>query len=138
MDLSPSGCAVAAPANDDGEYTFTWDGVEFRVDEELRRKLAKGRTGAGLFDEIVRGYLAAMPMVAAALVEELGDPAELTQLGETPEAIAAFLGPVTVDAVSAKWGTRLSYVEHRLDEDHVLDVEITGVWESIDEVVLDG
>lgn len=112
--------------------------MEFRVDAELRRKLAKGRAGARLFDQIVRGCLAAMPMMAAALVEEVGDSIEATQLGETPEEIATCLGPVTVDSVSVKWGTRLSYAAHRLDEDHVLDVEITGVWESIDEVVLDG
>ncbi|MDO5067012.1 MAG: hypothetical protein Q4D96_07015 [Propionibacteriaceae bacterium] len=134
----PSQAAVAAPLVD-GEHVFTSDGVEFRVGGELVRKLAKGGARAQLFDEIVGGYLAAMPQVAQAIRAELTpdwfDPAVL---GTGAEEIAACLGPVTVHTVSRKWGTRLTYTEHRIDEDHLLDLEITGAWESIDEVGLDG
>lgn len=140
METTPSQAAVAAPL-DDGERVFTWDGVEFRVDEKLARELVRDRAGARLFDEIVGGYLAAMPQVAEAIRADLmqwGDWFDPAVLGTGPQEIAACLGPVRVHTVSLRWGTRLTYTEHRLDEDHLLDLEIAGAWESIDEVVLDG
>lgn len=141
MEPTPSQVAVAAPVNEYGKRSFSWDGVEFRVGDGLCRKVAKGRAKAKLFDELVSGYLAAMPKVAEAIRAELatlGDWFDLEVLGASAEEIATCLGPVTVHDVSNKWGTRLTYTGHRLDEDHLLDLEITGAWDSIDEVTLDG
>lgn len=139
--LTPSQAAAAAPLDDYGEHSFTWDGVEFLVPEGLCRKLAEGGGRSRLFDEVVSGYLAAMPQVAEAIRAEMtewGDWFDPALLGADPEETATCLGQVRVHSVSRKWGTRLTYTQHRLDEDHLLDLEVTGAWESIDEVTLDG
>ena len=96
-------------------------------DQEMSNELA----------ELAKRILNEYPQKVAGIAEYIAkDEWIATTYALSKEEIAKKLGPVNILLHGS--GGRLSYCENRIDDDHILDVEFSGVLEEFFDISMDG
>lgn len=108
---------------EEGAYSAEIEGIQF-VCEEWKPEVEKTAYA------LAKRYPQKLPQIAAFLLEEVGAVFDDLSADELMEA----LGTPQIDLDREI----ITYLEHTLDDDHIIDVEYGGLLEELYEASIDG